>query len=50
MIWQLVQNHLRLIIQTLLPFGFLIVDSLLKWLVVGTDVGGTISEGTWKIS
>jgi hypothetical protein len=31
MIWQLVQNHLRLIIQTLLPCGFLIVDSLLKW-------------------
>lgn len=31
MIWQLVQNHLKLIIQALLPFGFLFVDSLLKW-------------------
>ena len=31
MIWKLIQNHLNLIIQTLLPFGFLIVDSLLKW-------------------
>jgi hypothetical protein len=31
MIWQLVQSHLKLIIQALLPFGFLIVDSLLKW-------------------
>ena len=31
MVWQLVQSHLKLIIQTLMPFGFLIVDSLLKW-------------------
>ncbi len=31
MIWEFVQRHLQLIIQTLLPFGFFAVDALLKW-------------------
>lgn len=31
MIWEFVQRHLQLIIQTLLPFGFFAVDGLLKW-------------------
>lgn len=30
-IWEFVQRHLQLIIQSLLPFGFFAVDGLLKW-------------------
>lgn len=31
MIWEFVQRNLQMIIQTLLPFGFFVVDSLMKW-------------------